>query len=86
MGKEYPYTFNEWMKGECGEVKTLTVEDIPGYQSQYLFMFNHITNKGWKRMAGRWVSPREPFTTYGDIQRAFGAQRLFERLYEESTD
>lgn len=88
MTKEYAYTFDTWRRGQCSEVTHVSLDEAAGYQSEYVYKFNHLRDKGWKRVAGRWVSPRPPYNTYGHINLAFGSQSLYERLYEEleSTD
>ena len=85
MTREFPYTFDNWNKGKCGEVINLEPDELAGYQSTYVYQFNYLMDRGWKRLAKRWVSPYPPHQTYGHIHLAYGAQKYRDTI-DESTD
>ena len=77
MTKEYPHTFNEWMRGECGPVKTIEKEGYP-HQSEYVSIYNYLRDKGWERDGNGWVSPRNG-RRYTKKQ-AVNSQKLWDEL------
>ena len=83
MTKTYPWTFDKWRRGECSEVKHLDPEDIPEYQSTYVYQFNYLKDRGWRFFQGRWVSPHNG-KSYGKIYLAYGSQRYMETISESS--
>lgn len=55
MTKEHPYTFNDWMKGTCGPVKKISKHEVPEYQSEYVYRYNYLRDKGWEYDKGWWI-------------------------------
>ena len=84
MTKTYPYTFNDWMEGESGEVISVPVEG-QDYQSAYVFKFNYLRDRGWIKRGKRWVRPDPPYTSYGTIHKAYDAL-LYWEMISEGTD
>ena len=82
MRKTFPSTFNEGDFGVCGEVTKVDVAEYSGYQSQYTYMFNYLSDSGWVREGGRWVSPTPPYNSMTSIKVAFDAQRYRDSVKE----
>ena len=81
MRKGYPYTFNYWMTGLSGEVKHLPVEGKE-YTSEYVVMFNHLKDRGWKKEGQRWRSPHTG-ETVGTIKKAYDSQMYREKVLKQ---
>lgn len=52
-------TFQWWVDNPPGAVKVIdkSVLEEEGYESTYVRYFNAISDAGWKREKGKWVSP-----------------------------
>jgi len=83
MKKGYPSTFNDWVIYESSVAVTIPVEEYRDYQSEYMFMFNYIRDKGWKRKNRRWYSPNYPKLSYTKLIEAYQSQKLWEMQHEE---
>lgn len=83
MSKKYPHTFNSWQKEECGEVVLLPPDSMgPSYQSQYLFQFNYLRDRGWFKRNKKWIDP-EDGKEYSKIVYAYAAQRYKENILKK---
>lgn len=82
MTKTFPYTFDTWRRGECSEVRKLEPEDLGDYQSEYVYKFNYLRDRGWVKKMGWWMSPHEENKAYGDMRHAYSAQKYWEMIHE----
>lgn len=78
MTKEYPGTFNEWIKESNSEVRLCPPSEVKGYQSEYMRMFTYLREKGWYKEGNRWVSPHNSNIKHKTIKDAYGSQKLKE--------
>lgn len=84
MRKSYPYTFNDWLSGECSTVKKLDRSVLgDNYQSEYVTMYNYITDRGWFRKDGRWISPHSG-NSVRKIADAYYSQKYREMINDRT--
>lgn len=57
VGGKWSGTFQWWDQYPPGEVRKVAVSELNDYQSEYVFCFNYIKEKGWERKNKHWVSP-----------------------------
>lgn len=50
-------TFQWWEHYPPGEVRKIAKEELNEYQSEYVFCFNYLRDKGWTYSNKKWVSP-----------------------------
>ena len=50
-------TFHTWRIYEPSEPVGVSVDEYKDYQSEYVFHYNYIMDRGWKREDKKWVSP-----------------------------
>lgn len=73
-------SFTWWVKYPQEPPKTLAKEDLgEGYQSSYVFCWNFIKDRGWKREAKMWVSPDNK-CKYNNVYDAYRCQMLTELI------
>lgn len=83
MTKQYPSTFNNWIKETCGEVKRLEKKDLgEDYKSEYVVKYNYLRDRGWRRENNKWISPHPPHRKYKDIAMAYASQNYIENILE----
>lgn len=76
MPRTNPYTFNDWMEGESGEVKEIPKEGYP-FQSQYVTEYNYLRERNWEHQkGGTWLCPHTGYIM--KRKEALTSQRLID--------
>lgn len=80
MSKEFPHTFNSWIKERCGEVRLVPPDTY--YESSYVIKFNYLRDREWFREGKKWIHPERKYVCK-DIHQAYSCQRYEEEILKK---